>query len=130
VPSLWTTMIFLRSGFASKHTDGHTPLICSNRHALQMNMMPFDTDGVCTIQGDGIPHPADMRSTIQIIERILLPHAQSAARCCTITDYRNCQARSVRLLACLGYCVQRYGNTTLLVRTATDRPYLRRFYLI
>jgi hypothetical protein len=54
-----------------------------------MNTMPFDTDGVCTIQGDGIPHPADMRLTIQIIERILLPHAQSAARCCTITDYRN-----------------------------------------
>ena len=71
------------------YTDGHTPLICANRPALQMNTMPFDRDGVCTIQGDGIPHPADMRSTIQIIERILLPHAQSAARCCTITDYRN-----------------------------------------
>jgi len=71
------------------YTDGHTPLVCSNRPALQMNTMPFDTHGVCTIQGDGIPHPADMRSTIQIIERILLPHAQSAARCRTITDYRN-----------------------------------------
>jgi len=71
------------------YTDCHTPLICSNRPALQMNAMPFDMDGMCTIQDDEIPHPADMRSTIQIIERILLPHAQSAARCCTITYYRN-----------------------------------------
>ncbi len=54
-----------------------------------MNAMPFDMDGVCTIQGDGIPHPADMRSTIQIIERILIPHALSDAPLCTITDYRN-----------------------------------------
>jgi hypothetical protein len=71
------------------YTDGHTPLICSNRPTLHMNLMPFDMDGACTIQGDGIPHPADMRSTIQIIERILLPQALSAARFCTITDYRN-----------------------------------------
>ncbi len=62
------------------YTDGHTPLICSNRPTLQMNTIPFDMDGVCTIQGDGIPHPADMRSTIKIIERILLPRALSAAQ--------------------------------------------------
>ncbi len=55
------------------YTDGHTLLICSNRPNLQMNTMPFDMDGVCTIQGDGILHPADMRLTIKIIERILLP---------------------------------------------------------
>jgi hypothetical protein len=54
-----------------------------------MNAMPFDMDGACTIQGDGIPHPADMRSTIQIIERILLPQALSAAQFCTIADYKN-----------------------------------------
>ncbi len=51
--------------------------------------MPFDMDGVCTIQGDGIPHPVDMRSTIKIIERILLPRALSAAQFCTTTNYRN-----------------------------------------
>jgi hypothetical protein len=28
------------------YTDGHTPLICSNRPTLQMNAMPFDMDGV------------------------------------------------------------------------------------
>jgi hypothetical protein len=61
------------------YTDGHTRLICSNRPTLLMNAMPFDMDGVCTIQGAGILHPADMRSTIQIVERILLPHVQSAA---------------------------------------------------
>jgi hypothetical protein len=71
------------------YTDGHTPLICSNHPTLQMNTMPFDIDGVCTIQGDGILHPADMRSTIEIIERILLPRALSAAQFCTIADYRN-----------------------------------------
>ncbi len=71
------------------YADGHTPLICSNRPTLQMNTMPFDMDGVCTIQGDGIPHPADMRSTIKIIERILLLQALSAARFCTTADYRN-----------------------------------------
>ena len=71
------------------YTDGHTPLICSNRPTLQMNAMPFDMDGVCTIQDDGIPHPADMRLTIQIIERILIPHALSPAQLCSITDYRN-----------------------------------------
>jgi hypothetical protein len=71
------------------YTDGHTPLICSNRPTLQMNTMPFDMDGVCTIQGDGIPHPADMRSTIKIIGRILLPRALSAARFCTTANYRN-----------------------------------------
>jgi hypothetical protein len=71
------------------YTDGHTPLICSNRPTLLMNAMLFDMDGACTIQGDGIPHPADMRSTIQIIERILLPQALSAARFCTIANYRN-----------------------------------------
>jgi hypothetical protein len=71
------------------YTDGHTPLISSNRPPLHMNAMPFDMDGTCTIQGDGIPHLVDMRSTIQIIERILLPQALSAARFCTITDYRN-----------------------------------------
>ncbi len=54
-------------------TDGHTPLICSNHPTLHMNAMPFDMDSACTIQGDGIPHPADMRLIIQIIERILLP---------------------------------------------------------
>jgi hypothetical protein len=54
-----------------------------------MNTMPFDMDGVCTIQGDGILLPADMRSTIKIIERILLPQALSVARFCTIADYRN-----------------------------------------
>jgi hypothetical protein len=54
-----------------------------------MNTMTFDKDGTCTIQGDGILHPADMRSTIQIIERILLPQALSAAQFCTIADYRN-----------------------------------------
>jgi hypothetical protein len=54
-----------------------------------MNAMPFDMDGTFTIQGDGIPHPADMRSTIHIIERILLPQALSAAQFCTIADYRN-----------------------------------------
>jgi hypothetical protein len=70
------------------YTDGHTPLICSNRPTLHMNAMPFDMDGACTIQGDGIPHPADMRLTIQIIER-LLPKVLSAARFCTIADYRN-----------------------------------------
>jgi hypothetical protein len=71
------------------YTDGHTPLICSNCPTLHMNTMPFDMDCACTIQGDGIPHPADMRSTIQIIERILLPQALSAAQFCTIADYRN-----------------------------------------
>ncbi len=69
--------------------DGHTLLICSNCPTLQINTMPFDIDGVCTIQGDGIPHPADMRLTIKIIERILLPRALSAARFCTIANYRN-----------------------------------------
>jgi hypothetical protein len=54
-----------------------------------MNVMPFGMDGACTIKGDGIPHPSDMRSTIQIIERILLPQALSAARFCTIDDNRN-----------------------------------------
>jgi hypothetical protein len=54
-----------------------------------MNTTPFGMDGVCTIQGDGIPHLADMRSTIKIIERTLLPQALSAARFCTIADYRN-----------------------------------------
>lgn len=77
------------------YTDGHTPLICSNRPTLQMNAMPFDIDGVCTIKGDGIPHPADMRSTIQIIERILVPYALSPARLCTITDYRNHNAACI-----------------------------------
>jgi hypothetical protein len=43
----------------------------------------------------------------------------------TLDKVLECQARSVRPLACLGYCGQRYGNSTLLVRTATDRPYLR-----
>jgi hypothetical protein len=71
------------------YTDGYTPLICSNRPTLQMNTMPFDMDGVRTIQGDGIPHTVDMRLTIKIIERILLPKALSATRFCTITDYRN-----------------------------------------
>jgi hypothetical protein len=71
------------------YTDGHTPLICSNCPTLHMNAMPFDMDGTCTIQGVGIPHPADMRSTIQIIERILLPQALSAAQFGTITNYRN-----------------------------------------
>ncbi len=46
-------------------------------------------DGMCTVQGDGIPHPADMRSTIKIIERIIFPQALSAAQFCTIADYRN-----------------------------------------
>jgi hypothetical protein len=49
--------------------------------------MPFDMDSMCTIQGDGILHPADMRSTIQIIERILLPQVLSAAQFCTISNY-------------------------------------------
>jgi hypothetical protein len=71
------------------YNDGHTPLICSKRPTLQMNTMPFGMDGVCTIQGDGIPHPADMRSTIKIIERILLPQALSAAQFCTTANYRN-----------------------------------------
>jgi hypothetical protein len=71
------------------YTDGHTPLICSNCPTLQMNTMPFDMDGVCTIQGDGIPHPANMRSTIKIIERSLLPQALSAAQFCTIANHRN-----------------------------------------
>jgi hypothetical protein len=71
------------------YTDGHTPLICSNGPTLPMNAMPFDMDGACTIQGDGIPHPADMRSTIQIIERILLQKALSATQFCTIANYRN-----------------------------------------
>ena len=31
------------------YTDGHTPLICSNRPTLQMNTMTFDMDGVCTV---------------------------------------------------------------------------------
>ncbi len=68
------------------YTDGHTPLICSNCPTLHMNAMPFDMDGACTIQGDGILHPADMRLTIQIIERILLWQALSAAQLCTIAD--------------------------------------------
>jgi hypothetical protein len=56
-----------------------------------MNTMPFDMDGMCTIEGDGIQHPADMnmRSTIKIIERILLPRTLSAALFCTITNYRS-----------------------------------------
>jgi hypothetical protein len=61
------------------YTDGHTPHICSNHPTLHINTMPFDMDGACTIQGDGIPHPADMRLTIQVIERILLPQALFAA---------------------------------------------------
>jgi hypothetical protein len=71
------------------YTDGHTPLICSNCPNLHMNVMPFDMDGACTNQGDGILHPGDMRLTIQIIERILLPQALSAAWFCTIANYRN-----------------------------------------
>jgi hypothetical protein len=71
------------------YTDGHTPLICSNCPTLHMIAVPFDMDGAFTIQGDGIPHPADMRLTIQIIERILLPQALSAAQFCTIAHYRN-----------------------------------------
>ncbi len=82
--------ILLAEWFCLKtYTDGHTPLICSNPPTLHMNAMPFDMDGACTIQGDGIPHPADMRSTIEIIKRILLPQALSAAQFCTIVDYRN-----------------------------------------
>ncbi len=99
------------------YTDGHTPLICSSRPILQMNTMPFDMDGVCTIQGDGIPHPADMRSTIKIIERILLPRALSAARFCTITNYRNHDA--VRM------CVREFvRDVKLTVDDVRGRLYL------
>ncbi len=66
------------------YTDGHTPLICSNGPTLQMNTMPFDMDGVCTIQGDCIPHPADMRSTIKIIEK----SSSTSAVCCPILHHR------------------------------------------
>jgi hypothetical protein len=84
------------------YTDGHTPLICSNRPTLQMNTMPFGMDSVCTIQGDGIPHPAHMRSTIKINERILLPQALSAAQFCTTANYRNHDAacKCVREFVC------------------------------
>ncbi len=61
------------------YTDGHTPLICSNRPTFQMNTMLFDMDAMCTIQGDGIPHPADWDWPLKSLkefffhERCLLP---------------------------------------------------------
>jgi hypothetical protein len=90
------------------YTDGHTPLICSNCPTLHMKGMPFDMDGACTIQGDGIPHPADMRSTIQIIGRILFPRALSAAQFCTITNYRNHDAARM--------CVRKFVREVKQVR--------------
>jgi hypothetical protein len=72
---------------------------------------------VCTIQGDGIPHPADMRSAIKIIERILLPQALSAARFCTIANYRNHDA------ACM--CVREFVcKVKLTVDDVRERLYL------
>jgi hypothetical protein len=99
------------------YTDGHTPLICSNCPTLQMNTMPFDMDGVCTIQGDGIPHPADMRSITKIIERILLPRALSAAQFCTIADYRNHDAARM--------CVREFvRKVKLTLNDVRERLYL------
>jgi hypothetical protein len=99
------------------YTDGHTPLICSNRPTFQMNTMPFDMDGMCTIQGDDIPHPADMRLTIKIIERNLLPRALSAARFCTITNYRNHDAARM--------CVREFVHEVkLTLDDVRERQYL------
>jgi hypothetical protein len=54
---------------------------------------------------------------------------------CTLMKYgtdhvRECQARLIRPLACVGVMwTAVWYYTTLLVRTATDRPYLRFIYL-
>jgi hypothetical protein len=62
------------------NSDGQTNLICYNCPTLKMNTMTFDMDGVCKIQGDGIPHPAEMRSTIKIIEKFFFQE------CCLLLD--------------------------------------------
>jgi hypothetical protein len=81
--------------------------------------MPFDMDGMCTIQGDGIPHTVDMRSTIKIIERILLPQPQvlSAAQFGTIANYRNHNAARM--------CVREFvRKVKLTLEDVRERLYL------
>ena len=93
-------------------------------------VLVVDDFGIKYFTKDNLDHLADTLKQYYSVK--IDPDGKELVKIELDWDYTNkkvhllmkpCQARSVRPLACLGYCGQRYG-ITLLVRTATDRPYL------